>query len=129
MLPHDDNKGQARLSVSFINAFKFFSFPVVLACFLFFVFVFNAASYFTSSQFFQLLPFGSTLQVIDCELQLTHLPFLLHTSGYLSRTSPKVDAEGMGACVCEPSVWEEEAEDNEFKAILGFRRSCWGKTF
>lgn len=102
MLPHDDNKGQARLLVSFINVFKLFFFPAVLVCFFVFIFVLNAASYFTSSQFSPILWFRTAS--LDCELQPTHLPFLLYTRGYLSRTSPKVDAEGMGARVYNPSI-------------------------
>lgn len=87
MLPHDDNKGQARPLVSFINAFKFFFFPVVL--FFVFVFAFNVVSYFMSSQFshsYPLVPHCKSL-IVSCSSHTS--PFFYIPVAILAGLLPK----------------------------------------
>lgn len=82
-------KGRLDFWSALLMCLSFLSFPVVLACFLFFVFVFNAASYFPSSQFFlsyPLVPHCKSL-IVSCSSHTS--PFFYTPVAILAGLLPK----------------------------------------
>lgn len=82
-------KGRLDFRSALLMRLSFLSFPVVLACFLFFVFVFHAASYLPSSQFFRsypLVPHCKSL-IVSCSSHAS--PFFYTPVAILAGLLPK----------------------------------------